>query len=119
MALEHAKPGQVIDIAPLGRDLAASATHAILKTRSLELIRIVLRAHQALPPHAVYGEITLQCIEGAVAVDVGKHSHELRPGQIVLLSARVLHAVRALEDSSLLLTVQTPPGQPGSASSTR
>jgi hypothetical protein len=41
MALLHAKPGQPIDIAPLGAVLHASETHAILKTRSIELMRVV------------------------------------------------------------------------------
>ena len=118
MALLHARPGQPIDIRPLGPQLAESASHAILKTRALELMRIVLRRGDQLPSHSVYGECTLLCIEGAAAVDAPGSSFELRPWQMVLLPALENHAVRALEDTSLLLTVQLPPGQPGSASST-
>jgi quercetin dioxygenase-like cupin family protein len=118
MALPHAQPGQPIDISPLGPDLARAASHAILKTQSLELMRIVLRRGAELPPHSVYGECTLLCLEGAVAVDAAGASVELRAHQIVLLPALQEHAVRALEDTSLLLTVQLPPGLPGSASST-
>jgi quercetin dioxygenase-like cupin family protein len=118
MALDHAKPGQPIDIAPLGPALPRSATHAILKTQSLELIRVVLRGGQALPPHNVYGELTLQCIEGRVAVETSAGACQLHAGQMVLLAAQEQHAVRALEDASLLLTVQLPAGLPGSASST-
>jgi len=118
MALSHARPGQPIDIGPLGATLERAASHAILKTRSLELMRLVLRRGAAFPPHSVYGEVTLQCIEGAVAVDAGGETIELRAHQIVLLPAAQEHAVRALEDSSLLLTVQLPAGLPGSASST-
>jgi quercetin dioxygenase-like cupin family protein len=120
MALSHAKPGEPIDIAPLGTSLRQAATHAILKTRALELIRLVLRAGQELPPHSVYGELTLLCLEGAVSVTTadGAPAIELRTNQLVLLSAQIPHGVRALEDASLLLTVQLPPGLPGSASST-
>lgn len=118
MALLHAKPGQAIDVQAFGADLPGSATHAILKTKSLELMRLVLRAGDGWPPHAIQGELTLLCIEGSVAVDAGEYSCELRASQLVLLPARVVHAVRALADTSLLLTVQLPAGLPGSASST-
>ncbi len=119
MALDHAQPGQPIDVAPLGAALRESSTHAILKTRSLVLMRVVLRAGEALPPHNVRGELTLLCIEGAaeVSMDNGA-SCPLRASQLVLLPAQVQHAVRALEDTSLLLTIQLPAGEPGSASST-
>jgi len=119
MALPHALPGQPVDLSPLGDALAHSASHAIVKTHALELMRIVLRRGEQLPPHAVYGECTLLCIEGAVQVEQGGSVCDLRASQIVLLPARGEHAVRAIEDSSLLLTVQLPPGQPGSGSSTQ
>ena len=118
MALDHARPGQVIDVAPLGAALRQSATHAILKTRSLEVMRVVLRAGEALPPHHVRGELTLLCIEGAAEVLTDGSACQLRASQLVLLPAQAQHAVRALEDTSLLLTIQLPAGAPGSASST-
>ena len=118
MALPHARPGQPIDIGPLGPDLAHAASHAILKTQALELMRIVLRRGGQLPAHSVYGECTLLCLEGSVVVEAEGTSCELRANQLVLLPALQMHAVRALEDASLLLTIQLPPGLPGSASST-
>jgi quercetin dioxygenase-like cupin family protein len=118
MALPHALPGQPVDIAPLGPALSRAVSHAILKTRALALMRLVLPRGKALPPHCVYGELTLLCLEGAVAVEAGGHTCELRAWQFVLLPARQQYALRALEDTSLLMTVQLPPGSPGSASST-
>ena len=118
MALEHARPGQPIDVAPLGVALGASSTHAILKTRSLELIRIVLRAGDALPPHHVRGELTLLCIEGAAEVSMDGTACQLRASQLLLLPQQTQYAVLAKEDTSLLLTIQLPAGAPGSASST-
>ncbi|WP_280152478.1 hypothetical protein [Piscinibacter sp. XHJ-5] len=118
MALPHAQPGQPIDISPLGPGLAHAASHAILKTQALELMRIVLKRGAELPAHSVYGECTLLCLEGAVTIQAEGTSCELRPNHIVLLPALQMHAVRALEDASLLLTIQLPPGLPGSQSST-
>lgn len=118
MALLHARPGQPIDISPLGNALAQSASHAILKTNALELIRLVLRKDQTVPPHNVYGDSTLHCLEGAVCVEAAGGTTELRQGQIVLVPALAEYSLRALEDASLLFTIQLPPGKPGSASST-
>ena len=88
MALDHAQPGQPIDIAPPGAALRESATHAILKTHSLELMRVVLRAGEALPPHKVYGVLTLLCIEGSAEVTMESKACQLRSNQLVLLSAQ-------------------------------
>ena len=118
MALSHAKPWQTIDISPLGGALRASATHAILKTHALELMRIVLPAGEALPPHSVYGELTLLCLEGVVEVDGDGVGCRLAAHQLALLPAQARYAVRALQDASLLMTGQLPPGLPGSGSST-
>ena len=118
MALTHARQGQPIDLKPLGAALATATTHAILKTETLELVRLVLRAGQRLPAHRVVGEITLQCIEGLVDLSAGDAKLSLAPGQLVLLPSGQVHALAAVQDASLLLTIQIPPGAPGSASST-
>ena len=118
MAIAHARPGEVIDVRPLGERLPSVATHALVKTRSLELIRLVLLAGQSLPRHSVQGEVTVLCIEGAVRVDAQVGSCELRAGQMVLLPAHDEHALLAHEAASLLVTIQLPAGLPGSDSST-
>lgn len=118
MALMHYKPGQAMPVAPLGTQLALVTTHALLKTPSLELIRLVMRAGDVLPPHQVRGELTLQCIEGEVEVTMDGKVCLLRAHELLLMSPAVQHGLRANIDSSLLLTIQLPPGTPGSASST-
>lgn len=112
MALAHARPGEVIDVRPLGARLAQTVTHALIKTRSLELMRIVLQAGQSLPPHDVDDEVTIQCLEGRVSVPAAVAQLELAAGELVLLPARDLHGVVALEDSSLLVTVCLPAAHP-------
>jgi quercetin dioxygenase-like cupin family protein len=119
MALEHAQPGQAIHLPPLHERLAGHPSHALIKTHALELIHLVLPAGREQPAHRVYGEITLHCLEGELHVHIeGAPPCLLRANDVVLLPANVEHAVRAVQDSSALLTVQIPPGQPGSGSST-
>jgi quercetin dioxygenase-like cupin family protein len=105
MAIPHALPGQAIDVAPLGTRLSSEQTIALFKSADLEVIRLVLPAGKSLPPHKVAGEITIQCVEGAVDIAAGDQSHVLRAGQLLYLSRNVTHGVTALEDASALVTI--------------
>lgn len=108
MAIPHAEPGDVIDVRPLGPALAGARSHALFKSNDLEVIRLVLKAGQGLPPHNVTGEITLQCLEGRVAFTCAAGLRELAAGQLIHSTRNELHGLRALEDSSLLLTIVLP-----------
>lgn len=109
MALPHALPGQAIDVRPLGAQLAQAQTTALFKSIDLEVIRLVLRAGQELPPHQVPGEITVQCVEGAIDVTTGNQSHVLRAGQLLYLAGGVVHGVVAQEDASAIVTIALKP----------
>ncbi len=105
MAIPHAVPGDVIDVRPLGTALAGAKSHALFKSRELELMRIVLRAGEELPPHAVPGELTLQCLEGKITFSGASGVRELTAGQLVYAAGHETHWLRAIEDASLLLTI--------------
>lgn len=105
MAIEHAHPGQAVDVLPLGSDLSTTQTTALFKSRDLEVMRLVLAAGKSLPPHKVPGDITVQCVEGVIDVTTGGKSNLLRAGQLLYLDGNVLHGVTALEDASALVTV--------------
>ena len=105
MALRHAIPLEVIDIRPLGPALAEAVTTSLLKTPALQLMRVVLTAGQGLPQHSVKGAITVQCLEGEAVVTTPNVTCTLRAGQLVMLEGGEAHAVSAVADSSLLLTV--------------
>ena len=105
MAIPHAKPGEVVDVQPLGAALTKTITQTIVKTDDLEVIRIVLPAGNELPPHQVPGEITVQCLEGKVAFRVGEVDRELTAGKMLYLEGGSKHSLRASENSSLLVTI--------------
>lgn len=105
MALAHARPGQPIDVRPLGPQLAEARTVALFKSIDLEVMRVVLLAGKALPVHAVGGEITIQCIEGTVEIGTDNSSKRLSAGELMYLARSAAHSVTATEDSSLLVTV--------------
>jgi quercetin dioxygenase-like cupin family protein len=105
MAIDHAVPGQAIDVRPLGSALSTERTTALFKSSDLEVMRLVLLAGKSLPPHRVPGEVTVHCIEGSIDVTVDGKSHVLRAGQLLYLPGNALHALTALESASALVTV--------------
>lgn len=110
MALPHAQSSEVVSVRPLGPRLPETTTAAIIKARQLEVIRVVLPAGKDLRQHDTPGEITVQCLEGEVAFQVGPDSHLLREGDFLHLAPRAPHALRAVKDASLLVTICLAPG---------
>jgi quercetin dioxygenase-like cupin family protein len=105
MALTHAISGESIDVKPFGPRLQGERTFALFKSEQLEVMRLVLQAGQSVPPHKVPGEITIQCIEGRIAVSAHGRSQVLQTGQLLFLQGGVVHELSALEDASALLTI--------------
>ena len=105
MALKHADPGQVIDLKPYGPALAQKQSIALFKSEDLEVMRLVLLAGKTMPSHDLAGEITLQCLEGSVEVTAEGATHVLYPGHLMYLPGRAPHALFALENASVLVTV--------------
>ena len=109
MALKHAQPLEVIDIRPLGACLSESVTSSLLKTSGLQLMRVVLQAGKRLPEHKVAGEISVQCLEGEALVTTPNRDCPLNAGHVVVLPAGEPHAVVAVTNASLLVTVLLQP----------
>ena len=105
MALPHARPLDIIDVRPLGAGLLDAVTTSLLKTRTLQLMRLVLPAGQGLPEHSVPGAITVQCLEGETVVTTPSRTCRLGAGQLVMLDGREPHALKATSDSTLLVTI--------------
>jgi quercetin dioxygenase-like cupin family protein len=103
MALHHARPGEIVDLRPLGAAIGRAATSALVKSDRFEAIRLIVRAGATIPAHSTPGFVTLHCLEGAVSLD--PVAAELRAGDWIFLDRGTPHAVTGLEDSSLLLTI--------------
>ena len=105
MAKHHATSGEIFDLKPLTSGLKAARTRAIVKTDAFEAVRLVAHAGTDIKAHKVDGPITLHCLEGRVQVDLPDKSLELSAAQWVYLEGGIPHAIKAIEDSSLLLTI--------------
>ena len=105
MAIPHAKSNQIIDIRPLGEQLADSTTTTLIKTDDLEVLRLVLPAGKEIPPHKTPGEITVQCLEGVVNFGSEGQTQVLEAGQLLYLRGEELHSLTAIENASVLVTI--------------
>jgi quercetin dioxygenase-like cupin family protein len=105
MSLHHAASGEVISLQPFGPKLPGSVSTAILKSSQLEVMRLVLAAGKSLPEHQVPGELTLQCLEGAVQVSAHGKSQILHAGEMIFLAGNVRHALQAMQNTSVLMTL--------------
>jgi quercetin dioxygenase-like cupin family protein len=105
MALPHAQPLDTIDLRPLADTVHEAITTSLLKTPALQLMRLVLRTGQSVPEHRVPGEITLQCLSGEVVLRTPTRSISLKAGQLLLLPGAEPHALTAVRDAALLVTM--------------
>jgi len=105
MALEHAKPGEVIALTHADEDISTFSSIALTKTGQIELIRLVLPAGKEMPEHHVKGEITFLCLSGEISFITRGQPTPLKAGEMLYLEGGAPHAVRALADSVALLTI--------------
>jgi quercetin dioxygenase-like cupin family protein len=105
MSIPHAASGDLIDVRPLGKTLAQAASSTLVRASHLEVLRLVLPKGKALADHKAAGAMTLQCIEGAAELEAHGRKQRLSAGDLVYLADAVPHAVKALEDTSFLVTI--------------
>ena len=105
MALPHAQLMDIVNVAPLGDALANAVSTSLIKTDRLQLLHMVMRAHQDQPQHHVSDECTIHCLEGDVEVVMPAGDRRLRAGQLVVLPAGEKHSLRARADSAILVTL--------------
>jgi quercetin dioxygenase-like cupin family protein len=105
MAIAHAHGGDIISVRPLGEKLTREVTTTLVKTPHLEVLRLVMPRGKLIRRHQVPGEVTLQCLEGRVKVDLGERKVELAAGDFLYLDGQEPHGLDALADSTLLVTI--------------
>lgn len=113
MALPHASLLDVINVAPLGDQLKGAVSTSLIKTGRIQLLHMVLAAHQDQPQHHVSDECTIHCLEGEVEVVLNGGVRKLRGGQMVVLPAGEKHSLRARSDCAVLVTLLLDRGDAG------
>ncbi|MCR4345944.1 MAG: cupin domain-containing protein [Sulfuricaulis sp.] len=105
MALHHAASGEIVDIRPLGKKLKEAISVTLVKTPHLQVFRYILLKSNEFAEHKVHGEITVQCLEGVVEFTSQGRKQMLRAGEFVYLAGGDQHALKGMEDASVLVTI--------------
>jgi quercetin dioxygenase-like cupin family protein len=71
----------------------------------MEVMRLYLPTAKHIATHQVDGPITIFCIEGQVEIQTDHASKILHTGDLMYLAASASHALTAIDDSSLLVTI--------------
>jgi quercetin dioxygenase-like cupin family protein len=118
MAIAHAVSGEVVDLLTPGvGNNTPEKTLALFKAKDLEVMRVVLAAGKRVPDHSVPGSITVQCLEGQVELSMPGHTATLSAGQFAYVGGGVSHALHALQDCDLLVTIAIAAGSGTSTTS--
>ena len=84
-------------------------SETLLKTPSLRVVLITMRAGTELADHTAPGPITVQPLLDRFALVLEAEEQEITPGTVVALAEGTRHAVRAVETGAFLLTIGWPP----------
>jgi quercetin dioxygenase-like cupin family protein len=105
MAIPNAKPGEFVDVRPLGSALPSAQTATLVRAEQVEVIRLVVPAGKEISEHKAKGEIFVQCLEGKVAFTAFGKTQNLEAGKLLYLPTGEPHRVKGIENTSLLLTI--------------
>jgi quercetin dioxygenase-like cupin family protein len=103
-AEQTASVGEPVDVRPLGRAIATARTRALLRTSSLEVVRMIVREGQEIARHSSKSEVVVHCLEGRVACSALSKTQTLEAGSLLCLPAGETYTLKGLEDASVLLT---------------
>jgi quercetin dioxygenase-like cupin family protein len=107
------RPVMTLDLPAILGSMKQEATWRMARRNAMTLVkqpvfRVVLVALQAgaeIGAHETEGPITVQAIEGRLAIHVAADEFVLRTGQLLILGAGLRHTIHAQEDSAFLLTL--------------
>jgi quercetin dioxygenase-like cupin family protein len=105
MATTHAASGELIDLHLSAAAGQVSESQTLVRTDHVEVFRLTMAPGKELPQHRVASAITMQCLEGKVEVVAHGRTQSMPAGTMMYLAGSEPHSVRAVENSSLLVTL--------------
>lgn len=105
MALHHAAPGEIINLADPKQQAPQDASTALFRTDDIEVIRRVLLPGKAVPSHELKGDLTLQCLTGAAKLTAHGKTQVIPAGHLALVTACEPYSLAADDESIVLMTI--------------
>lgn len=107
--LDPARPVAIADLV----DVAESATvsRAIARSAGGSVTVFAFAAGQQLSEHSAPFDALVQVLQGELVLTIGGSDVRARAGEVVLMPADIPHALRATDDTKMLLTMLRGPGK--------
>lgn len=77
----------------------------VLRNADLRVVLLVLQRGAQLPHHHAKGSLIVQALDGRVIVTLLDSSFDLGANSVLAIGPEITHALIAIEDSALLLTI--------------
>jgi len=77
----------------------------LLRNADMRVVLMILERGARIPDHRAEGSLTIQTLDGRVIVTLLESSFDLASGQLLAIEHDVSHALVAIEDSAVLLTI--------------
>ena len=77
----------------------------LFRTANLRIVLMIVNRGTQLPDHHVDGALTIQTLDGRVTVSLLGSSLELSSGCVLAIERGLRHALVAIEESAILLTI--------------
>ena len=81
----------------------------LFKSETMRILLIGLHENAELKPHKANGMLSVQVWEGKIKFTAEQQSHSLEKGQIIALQENIIHSVKAITESFILLTLAMNP----------
>lgn len=87
------------------------AAKTLVKEGRLRATLVALAKGTEIKQHETEGPVSIQCLRGNVEIKLDRDARELTAGGLLVLDRKVPHAVRAVRDSAILITMSHPSGK--------
>ena len=77
----------------------------LLRSADMRLVLMILERGTGISDHQADGSLTIQALDGRVIVSLLESSFDLASGQLLTIERGIPHALIAIEDSAILLTI--------------
>lgn len=94
-----------------GSASSGRAAKTLVKEGRLRLTLVALAKGTEIKQHQTEGPVSIQCLRGNVAIGAADGETELTSGGLLVLERKVPHAVRAIRESAILITMSHPSGK--------
>ena len=106
-------PAMPVDLNSIAASLRAEANagerghrqEAIYKHGNITMALFTFDRFSHLPEHVAQGVVTMHVLKGWMKISADDVEHELKAGQMLVLASGVRHALKAEEESEVLVSV--------------